>query len=200
MNKKYLRRGKTQSELRHGPGGRPLTSANWKAEKAEVQAFIQINRSHPGIKLATEWLDTCLKRASARDDTQFASRELLRLWEHGVTAEAVLAECAAVWLWWERSGRRASDPCLTYAVAHAVLRLAPRRQSRTASGRVTYPGASYGAIETLGKALRGSLYPLLGGITDHLLTRKDLTRPKQVAALKAPFPNTTDHELSEQPN
>lgn len=148
--------------------------------------FIELNQTHRGIVLATQWLDDMLQRGQAGDDSVIAMKDWRRLAQHEVTAERVLVEISAIWLYALRNQLElpiVDEPPgrLTLTLAHAVTKLAPLDNG--AERRVV----SYGTVEALGTHLRTALYPLLNNIADSIHAR-DLTRPECVRALKQPFP------------
>lgn len=107
------------------PLGKFIRPRDYSAEKAEVTDFVEKYQEHPSITVTMKWLKGWLEDAQKGKAMQ-AAREIYRLADYGVTANDILIETAAIWLYATRfPNRLPDDERLTYALGIGMLSLAP---------------------------------------------------------------------------
>jgi hypothetical protein len=189
--------GHKRRNAQHGhPEGRRIFPKEYRIERRTVAAILSEHANHEGVKVAREWLDAWLERAAAGDKNATAPAEFSRLAAAGVTGERILEECASVWMFSVRYPRTLPDDArLTFALATAVLHLAPRYLRKTyhyASYRDRrYFTASKEDRHAIGKAIRDTLGPLLWNIATHP-ERTAQEHEARRRALFAPLTKTVD--------
>lgn len=194
--KPHLRANRT-----HGhPRGVRISRSDYEAEYREVQRLLRDHAStHTGTQNALALVDKWMQRAARGDSDVIGQRELARLARHGVTAERVLAEAAAIFTYSRRNTHRLpDDQRLDFALANNLLRLAPReeRSRYTFRGYVCrrYVSAPKDERQKIGQAIRETLGLYLLNVSTALDER---ARARAIARLSlvAPFPPTTDKTI-----
>lgn len=148
-----------RAALAHGhPLGRHLPRRLYELEAREVRAILRRNAQHPALRAATEWAAAWLETAGGAELRAPADMEVSRLARHGVTSIQIVEEVAALWTFARRNPTRvADDSRLTFALANAVLRLAPRDTSRSLGKSTRYSRCNRDARAALGKQIRTTL-------------------------------------------
>ena len=172
----------------------------YERERRDVTLFLREHQEHPGIQAALAWIGGWLRASSLRDLDQPGQLHAARLDAHGVTPLAILTECGAVWLYSTRNPRTLPDDArLTFAMAYAVLRLAPhdvRRVYHSArSTTVRYATSTHAVRTAVGDHLRRTLALLLYRIAETIAARSE-----QMAAMRdafaAPFHQPTNESTA----
>lgn len=189
--KPHLRANRT-----HGhPRGVRIASQDYAAELREVRRLLRDHATtHSGTQNALALVDSWMQRAARGDPDVVGQRELARLARHGITAETLLAEAAAVFAFSRRNPHRLpDDQRLTFALANNLLRLAPREER----GRYRFRGyvcrryvsAPKDERQKIGQAIRETLGLYLMNVSTALDER---ARVRAIArqSLVAPFPPT----------
>ena len=154
------------------PQGRATLPREYANTRARVVKLFDAYPRHPGVQEATQFLANWMNDAAPADSTVPAAHQLRRLFQRDVTPRRALEELAAIYSY-RQCGNQPDDARLTFALANALFRLAPREP------RITYVGGSdkasrhYRAIsrserEAAGRHLRDALGPLLKNIADSI--------------------------------
>lgn len=158
------------SQLRnlHGdPLAHSLEPATFKHERKVISDFFAANKDHAGIKAAEGWLSDWLSN-SCVDQSLPSAHEMRRLFDAGVSGLGVLIEVVAVWLYSRRNPWLLPDGLrLTYAIGHAVLRLAPKEQRtvwRDGTAGVYSKRIASSHRRIIGERIRLTLVRLMVGI------------------------------------
>lgn len=144
--------------------GKRLLRKTYHFEHAEVVAFLARYKTHPGIVSALEILSTWLRDASAGLQVP-AHAEFQRLSAAGVSAQDILTEALATWLYIHRNPSTfPSNRSVDSAIGTSVLYLSPRSQREIWTNGVrttTAEKISGGKRRTTGEFIRkgmGSLF------------------------------------------
>lgn len=145
----------------HGhPLGRAIRKCDYASERNRIARLLEEQPEYPGVRAALDWLQSLLTRASYGSGA-IARDEFRRLAAAGVKPRSLLIEMAAVWAFArEYPNRLPDDARLSFALAAAVLKLAPRIV-KTGGTERRYHTAGRAVRAELGEALRSRLAPLL---------------------------------------
>ncbi len=158
------------------PQSRALLPREYAEARKQIAATLKEYARHEAVQIACAWLDTWLRAAAAGEDVP-AAHQIARVHAKGIDGRRVLEELAAVWRYTQCRPRPLPDDVrLTFQLANAALRLAPRELKKTYiyNGQVTrrYVSISRADREAAGKFIRGKLAVLLHHIA---------TAPEQAA-------------------
>jgi hypothetical protein len=164
------------------PLGRAILKREYQAEQGDIKEFVARNVEHAAIKAGVQWFDGLLKAVSQGLNVP-AKRELKQLIYAGVDGRKCLEAVLSTWLY---SNRRPSllpdDIRLTFAIARAVLGLAPREKKKVHKNgkeHFYYRKLSYSSQKALGAYIRESLAVLAVNVFQALhrkLQREDELR------------------------
>jgi hypothetical protein len=173
------------------PLGKKIPAKAYATERKAVAALLDAYPDHQGVKVALDWIANWLQQSAHGDRTQPGYVELARLHRYSVSPRDLLIWTAGVWLYSTRNPRALPDDSrLTFALAVAILRLAPLDQTKEyvyRSGVSTkYRQANRATREAIGNHLRLKLHPLYVQIVQGVENMKRAKREVQ-AALSVPF-------------
>jgi hypothetical protein len=188
------------------PNARGIRPSEYKETERRVRSlFAGANADHPGLVYATQALEAWMAEAlesSALPQKRWphpSVPEVARLARHGVTARDLLVRLCSVY-YFLRSNPTVlpSDDARSFAVSHALIKLAPRASRLSRSGRSAWTiNAPRYAVAHLGKHLRVWLASFLE-VVAQALDQRDVQRASVVAALRQPFGVPAAAILAEQ--
>lgn len=182
------------------PAGRPLSPRQWHQERKEVKELFQGHPDHGGLVSVTQsaarWL-AAGKAAAGHPKAPRGTEEAARLASYGVLPLEVVTEACAFMVWQSRNPRACPDDrAWTFALALAVLRLAPRprrayrpgnRTSHQMERSPTYdlkPRST--SVEAVGDFLRSTWAPFFVTVRAAIEAR-DQQKADVLASMRAPF-------------
>jgi hypothetical protein len=174
----------------HGhPEGRKIDPREYAYEKKLTEAFLKKHAHHEGLQSALRWIDRWLHQASVHEAVP-GQREMARIAEHKVTANAILIEVCSVFLFSRFQPKHLpDDQRLTFGLASAVLGLIPReKRFGTSNGKYRYycvPPRKVAKRE-VGSRIRLTLGPLLLNVALGIEAELE-QQQKDLLALHQPF-------------
>jgi hypothetical protein len=169
------------------PMQKGIRDYTWRTEQEQVRELLAANPSHRGVALATRFLNDWLHNRGRFSTDSPAAIERARLRRGGVQPLDVITTAAAMYLFALRNpAMLPDDERLTFALARAVLRLAPHVRRTSRGGLTTYqrPGAL--ALREIGGVLRGELGVLFHNVAGAVQNKDERARDFQ-QTLAAPF-------------
>lgn len=147
------------------PLATPVRLTEYRAAVDKASRLIAANPSHPGLSAAAAWLQSQMD-AAAREDTSVAGwEEWARLKRHGVSPQDILSHVAGCFVFLaEHPHRLPDDASRSFALARAMLALAPRPRRALGNGATYSPRAKPSSVSRLAKLLQAQLAPLLANI------------------------------------
>ncbi len=161
---------------------------HYKKERVEVRAFLRRHASHVAVQAGLSWIATWLHSGDATGD--LVGQHISRLRAAGVAPLDILIEVASMFLYTQRYPFVEDGTALTFAMASAVLHLAPLKTSpswKSPKG-VSWKRATGLSLRTVGETLRAALAPLLLNISTTIRSLKVETRDQQ-GDMRAVFTN-----------
>lgn len=183
----------------HGhPQGRAITRAEYAEHCGAVARLLERNAEHPGVLAALAFLDDWKAKGAEGVPGTVALRSAHWMSAHGVSSLAILTEAGGLWLFASDNPRALPDDArLTYALAHVVMRLAPREATGVCpSGRATFRRFGGNAKRELGDFLREALCPLFCNLTNHFDALRRQARERS-EAMRAPLDPQRPSALAE---
>jgi hypothetical protein len=156
----------------------PVAAARYEAERAEVTALAAANADHPAFVQALAYVRQWMAQAAANESAFKGADHVARLVRHGVTAEALLIEVAALWSHMQSHERLLPDTkARDFALSRAVVALAPlpRRVAHSATSK----GSEYSlrprtsALSHIGRHLREVLAVFLVNVHQAVTSRHE---------------------------
>jgi hypothetical protein len=171
--------------------GRRVYRKQYDRERKEVAALFAAFPDHPGVRNASEWLGQVIARAGRGDKSVPAYVALARLHRHDVSPLAALVELCAVYVFaWRNPAALPTDQRLTYGLAVALFRMAPKDAVRTrVYGRTvshSYRDEGSRDREAVGTLLRTQLAPLFANVASALQEQEQHARDVR-ASMAHPF-------------
>jgi len=176
------------------PHGRAIKKLELQPYREQVSEILNRDPKHPGVVSAKQFITSWLEAAASGADVP-GRRDVARLHAHGITADAVLNEAAAVFALSYFSPRTLpDDERLTFMLGAHVIGLAPREQGIGYLGgkrRVFYRPIGKVAREAVGKRLRLNLLKLFLNVA--LTVERDrAAREQRDQDFIAPFPKAKE--------
>ena len=126
-----LRHRKAHSFYGH-PLQTKLHASRHAAEREQVAEIFSCNRDHPGILSAVQWTQQWLDNAVHQSKATLAAEDLRRLQDSGVTAQDIVIEAAAFYIYQQGNKHKFfNDAAEDVALSLAVLGLAPLGKKTT---------------------------------------------------------------------
>jgi hypothetical protein len=160
---------------------------HYRRERVEVRSFLKRHASHVAVEAGLAWIATWIHSGDSTGDA--VNQHIARLREAGVKPLDILTEVAAMFLYVQRYPFIEDGTALTFAMASAVLHLAPlptKANWKSPKG-VIWKRATGKSLRIVGETLRAALAPLLLNISKSIRALKVETKDQR-GDLRAPFP------------
>jgi hypothetical protein len=159
----------------------------YACEAEEVRAFIDRHIDHKGVQAAITWLDGWISDSTVGKPVP-GGNSLRRLNDHGVTGRRCLEAVISLWLYaYRRPGTIPHDVRLDFALALAVLRLAPEEKKvHWINGAMKQHGKHIGfrARKDVGVYIRQTLYILAKNMVEAINREADRENDLKIALAK----------------
>jgi hypothetical protein len=177
-------------QQRYGhPDGAHVPPRLYACETGEVKSFIERNLEHKGIQAAINWFETWISDSTLGKPVP-GGTSLRRLHDHGgVTGRRCLEAVMALWLFaYRRPGSVPHDARLDFALALAILRLAPE-EKRTSwrSGEAKEYGRHIGhrVRKEVGVHIRQTLYTFAKNMVEAINKEADRENQLKIDLMKS---------------
>ena len=187
---KYCRYHLRKQRTFGSPLGRVVRKHEYKWERAIAADFVEEHQDHPAIKLAQRYLQTWIDDGVTSSYRLPANRALRRLYDHGVTSQALLSECAALWLHDQIRGVFKSKDEMIFALGGLVFWAAPvpfkKYTTSVGTTKWKYQKVPTTTKKKLGSDIHSMLSPVLINISRAILKREE-EKNQEKRELLTPF-------------